>query len=54
MGVITTAVKRDAIAARDLATPIGSMLTLNRQIAELIIVHTHQLEASMHITIFAL
>lgn len=34
-GVITTAAKRDTVTAADLATAIGSMLTLNRQIAEL-------------------
>lgn len=34
-GVITTAAKRDVAAAADLATAIGSMVTLNRQVAEL-------------------
>jgi len=34
-GLITTAAKRNAVVATDLATAISSMLTLNRQIAEL-------------------
>lgn len=36
-GVITTAAKRDTVTAADFATAIGSMLTLNRQIAKLMI-----------------